>query len=166
MRKNFIFFLVILRSIKNKKMFENYYSQNLLLPFTLSKDDNYIMVDSKSKLLFNILTNVDSLNNEDNVLVEFGISNVCFNLKVKDYLFRKKELLKLYSKLKNIKTKDKRYNEEISFINPTLKFSFWGDDDLGLDIKFYCNGGLDSYTLYLDLEDIINLYEILEKQLF
>ena len=98
--------------------------------------------------------------------MEFGISNVCFNLKVKDYLFRKKELLKLYSKLKNIKTKDKRYNEEISFINPTLKLSFWGDDDLGLDIKFYCNGGLDSYTLYLDLEDIINLYEILEKQLF
>ena len=154
------------QSSKIEEMFKSYYSNKIISSFTINKDDNYIVVDNKSKLLFNICSNIDSLGNEDEVLVEFGISNDYFNLKVKEYLFRKKELLKFYSKLNNIKTKDRRYNEELCFVNPTLRFEFWGDDDLSLDIQFFCNGGLDSYTLYLGMADIINLYELLTRQIF
>ena len=115
--------------------------------------------------LFNICTNIDNLKNDDYVLVELGILNSCFNYKVRDSLFRKRELLILFSKLESIKFKNGKFNTNMNFINPTLKFNFWSDSTSYLDIEFSCNSGCDYYSISLNLEDIVNLYDVLKRQI-
>ena len=100
---------------------------------------------------------------KDYVEVEFGIKNDNFNAKVSSELFRKKELLDLIKRLKEINNKDK-YN--MDFIIPILRFKFWCEESHQyLDIRFEYGDNCDYYVICLDENETKKMYELLFQQL-
>lgn len=127
--------------------------------------DNIINV-FKTKLLFNICSNINMCQNKDFIIVQFGIFNDSFNSKIKSELFRKDEFYKLYDILENISINNKKYKTKLEFINATLEFNFdYFDNDVYLDLKYQIPNCGDDYIVNMNKKDIINLYYLLKKQI-
>lgn len=142
---------------------QDYLKNKYTETFEIKENDNYILIDNCSKLLFNVKSDIKKLKNEDYVEVEFGIKNDNFNAKVSSELFRKKELLDLVKRLKEINNKDK-YN--MDFIIPILRFNFWCEESHQyLDIRFEYGNNCDYYVICLDENETEKMYELIFKQL-
>ena len=142
---------------------QDYLKNKYTETFEIKENDNYILIDDRSKLLFNVKSDIKKLKNEDYVEVEFGIKNDNFNAKVSSELFRKKELLDLIKRLKEINNKDK-YN--MDFIIPILRFKFWCEESHQyLDIRFEYGDNCDYYVICLDENETKKMYELLFQQL-
>ena len=144
-------------------LLQDYLNNKSIEYFEIKDDDNYILIDEHSKLLFNIISNVNNLKNDDYVKVEFGIKNDNFNAKVSAELFRKQELFQLIERLKNINNIEKY---DMDFIIPILRFNFWCEESHQyLDIRFEYGDNCDYYVICLCEEETIKLYELIIKQL-
>lgn len=147
-------------------LLEDYYRNCTIESFVITNKDRVLITPEGTKLIFNINSKVSSLKENDDVNVDFGIKNNNFNSIIRGNLFTKKELLVLLDRLKNIK-RDSIYEEEFSFLNATLKFTFWSERSQEyLDIQFsYKQNSCDSYTLALDEKEIESLYILIYSQI-
>ena len=128
----------------------------------------YILVNKElTTLFFEIKHSVKKLKDDnDDVIVTFGIRNSNFATILTEDFFKKKELIYLFNLLKSI-NKNKLIEEKVSFINPKLRFNFWFcDEHQYLNIIFMFHEIYeDSYTLSLNPEDVEKLYYLLRIQL-
>lgn len=143
---------------------DEYYDNNKLKQFDIVDKDNYIEVQNGSTILFNLKSNTKGQKSRKSLFIEFGIKNDNFNAKVGDILLEKNELLNLVTKLKNNNEKEKY--DEVTYINPTLRFNFWCDNgNRFLDIIFEYGNGCDYYSLSLNKKDIKKLCDLIVKQI-
>lgn len=143
----------------------DYYQNYRQKYFEITQNDNFIVTNNSTTLLFNIHDNIKKLSNKDWITIEFGVQNSYFTAKVTDTLFTKKEFIKFYKLLKE-KKRIKSYDEDFDLINSTLKFNFWGSEPHHyLDITFtFMEGSTDSYKISLGDEEIDSLLNIIELQ--
>ena len=139
--------------------------------FEIKDSDNYITInetreDSKTILIFNISNKIyKEKPNNSYIYAEFGIKNKYFCAKISDYLFSVTEFEKICNRLCKEKLLDDEY-EEITFVNSTLKFLFWGMNDKDmLDISFNFNTGNDTYTICLNNDEKNKLYALINTQI-
>lgn len=166
------------KKIRNNEQLPFYITQ---LEWVLSDYYNYIdkgVYDIKSsdnvfekentKILFNICSNYKECNDNDYIMLEFGVFNDEVSSKTKNIPIKKEEFNIVYEMLADIVNEDKQYKEIISFVDTTLKFDFdfAGKSDTYLDIIYElpgCSG--DFYDVSMGEKDIINLYNIIIKQI-
>lgn len=123
----------------------------------LLRKDNYIILESKEYIIFNIKI-------EEKITVEFGIYNKYFKAKKKNIIYTKEEWNKLLNRLKNFKEQN-TYEETYEFVDETLRYYFWNDEGIQyLNIIFKFSKLEDNYTISLSKKDTINLYKLIRKQ--
>ena len=144
---------------------DEYYNNNTIEPFVLTNSDNVLTTLDGTKIVFNINDNILSLDEDDEVHIDFGIKNNNFDCISRNITFRKKEFINLVDRLKNIKDND-NYEEEYTFIDATLRLLFWCDrSEEFLDIEFnYRKDCCDFYSLALGQNEIEELYKLISKQ--
>lgn len=131
----------------------------------MKKKDNYIKV-FKTKVLFNITTDISGCNEYDDVFIEFGIFNNLFKSMIKGYFFKKYELEKFYNILKKIIYKNKNYNKTFCFIDSTIKFTFISHkNDISLELRYEIPNSGDDYIVNMSIVDIFNLYSLINRQI-
>lgn len=145
---------------------DEYYNNNTIEPFVLTNSDNVLTIPEGTKIVFNVNDNISSLDEDDEIHIDFGIKNNNFDCISRNITFRKKEFINLVDRLKNIKDND-NYEEEYTFIDATLRFLFWCDrSEEFLDIEFnYRKDCCDFYSLALGQNDIENLYKLISEQI-
>lgn len=139
----------------------DYYEKGIY-DFEINSKDNYITIDSGTKILFNIL---EFKKIKKEYIIRFGIKNHYFRAD-KIITFKEKELKDL---LKRMSKNDisKRYDTEYSFIDSTLRFNFWNQEKIQfLDIRFeFCEDNDDAIKIGLDPIDTKELYILINHQL-
>ena len=140
----------------------DYYNNNESNRYIRKRTDHLLVIQDTT-ILFNVYNK--KKNNE--VEIEFGILNKLISTKTSKILLRKKEFDTLYSMLEDVVINNKEYTEIISFVDSTLRFDFdYDGNDRYLDIIYVLpiQGG-DFYNVSMGKKDMIELYELITKQI-
>lgn len=131
------------------------------------KSKNCIIVNKDTKLLFHILNNFNKTKKNKPLHIDFGIKNKYFSALISEELFTKEELLEFLDLIDKTTEKNK-FEQEYQIVNSRLKFNFWSDNDIHcLEIYFrFDERNVDYYVLDLELNDLIQLKECINSQIY
>lgn len=161
----------------NNKNLEFYYHQIewVLSDYYGEKDktlliDKTMLISDFTYLTFDITSNVKALKKDDDLFIRLRIKNKWFDYTTTAPLMKKRELFELIQLIKD--TEPTQAEEvEFTFINPDLRFSFWGtssDKNMDLMIDIYDDNARftgDAYSLSFNEERMNVFLYLLESQI-
>lgn len=134
--------------------------------YVVKKTDNIVKTQNTT-ILFNIKSDIEKCKKKSEIEIEFGVFNKYINSIAKNIILRKEEFDILYKMLNDVSDKKQHYRDILSFVDTTLKFDFdYSGKDNFLDIIYElpnCSG--DFYNISMGEKEIINIFEILKRQI-
>ena len=165
-RNNNLFNSFVPNAEYNNKNLEFYYHQIewVLSDYYGAKDkilliDKTMLISDFTYLTFDITSNVKTLKKDDDLIIRLRIKNKWFDYTTTAPLMKKRELFELIQLIKDIEPTQPE-EVEFSFINPDLRFSFWGS---GCDKNARFTG--DIYSLSFNEERMNVFLYLLESQI-